>query len=65
MKKVAVLCTKSGVLYNTAIVNHDKMCYLEVICHHNKKIQSGGLDFIVFGLFFFFFFFHLFLLVGG
>ena len=65
MKKVAVLCTKSGVLYNTAIVNHDKMCYLEVICHHNKKFQAGGLDFIVLVSFFFFFFFDLFLLVGG
>ena len=40
-----LLCTKSGAVYNTAVVIHNKMCYLEVICHHNKKFQAGGLDF--------------------
>lgn len=40
MKTVVALCAKAGVLYNIAIVNHNKMCYLEVIYATIIKISS-------------------------
>lgn len=46
MKTVVALCAKAGVLYNIAIVNHNKMCYLEVICHHNKNFKQVAFEMV-------------------